>query len=82
MSGQGLISLDPWAYSQFWAAHAPCQTQNQDAVRLMLEQIDLIRRMCASYTELELVTSAKGGLSNGGIVRGLLWCFWPWSMTT
>ncbi|XP_049478508.1 dipeptidase 3 isoform X1 [Panthera uncia] len=46
--------------AQFWSAQAPCQTQDQDAVRLTLEQIDLIRRMCASYSELELVTSAKG----------------------
>ncbi|KAF6077306.1 dipeptidase 3 [Phyllostomus discolor] len=46
--------------AQFWSADTPCQTQDQDAVRLTLEQIDLIRRMCASYTELELVTSAEG----------------------
>ncbi|XP_057568694.1 dipeptidase 3-like isoform X2 [Hippopotamus amphibius kiboko] len=46
--------------AQFWSASAPCHTQDQDAVRLTLEQIDLIRRMCASYSELELVTSAKG----------------------
>uniref|UniRef100_A0A8D0V7Q8 Dipeptidase 1 n=1 Tax=Sus scrofa TaxID=9823 RepID=A0A8D0V7Q8_PIG len=46
--------------AQFWSAYAPCQTQDQDAVRLTLEQIDLIHRMCASYSELELVTSAKG----------------------
>lgn len=29
-------------------------------MRLTLEQIDLIHRMCASYSELELVTSVKG----------------------
>ena len=29
-------------------------------MRLTLEQIDLIRLMCASYSELELVTSLKG----------------------
>ncbi|XP_058384614.1 dipeptidase 3 [Diceros bicornis minor] len=46
--------------AQFWSAYAPCQTQDQDAVRLTLEQIDLIHRMCASYSELELVTSAEG----------------------
>lgn len=28
-------------------------------MRLTLEQIDLIRNMCASYSELELVTSVK-----------------------
>ncbi|XP_064129943.1 dipeptidase 2 isoform X2 [Loxodonta africana] len=45
--------------AQFWSAYVPCQTQGRDAVRLTLEQIDLIHRMCASYSELELVTSAK-----------------------
>ncbi|XP_076989762.1 dipeptidase 3 [Tamandua tetradactyla] len=46
--------------AQFWSAHVPCQNQDQDAMRLTLEQIDFIRRMCASYSELELVTSAEG----------------------
>ncbi|XP_046539658.1 dipeptidase 3 [Equus quagga] len=46
--------------AQFWTAYVPCQTQGQDALRLTLEQIDLIHRMCASYSELELVTSTKG----------------------
>lgn len=45
--------------AQFWSAYVPCQTQDRDALRLTLEQIDLIRRMCASYSELELVTSVK-----------------------
>ncbi|XP_012323587.2 dipeptidase 2 isoform X2 [Aotus nancymaae] len=45
--------------AQFWSAYVPCQTQDRDALRLTLEQIDLIHRMCASYPELELVTSAK-----------------------
>ncbi|XP_077611759.1 dipeptidase 2-like [Crocuta crocuta] len=45
--------------AQFWSAYVPCQTQERDALRLTLEQIDLIRRMCASYSELELVTSVK-----------------------
>ncbi|XP_003417180.1 dipeptidase 3 isoform X1 [Loxodonta africana] len=46
--------------AQFWTAYVPCETQDQDAVRFALEQIDLIHRMCASYSELELVTSAEG----------------------
>ncbi|XP_004626076.1 dipeptidase 2 [Octodon degus] len=45
--------------AQFWSAYVPCQTQNRDVVRLTLEQINLIHRMCASYSELELVTSAE-----------------------
>ncbi|XP_006156950.1 dipeptidase 3 [Tupaia chinensis] len=46
--------------AQFWSASVPCETQDRDAVRLALEQIDLIHRICASYSELELVTSAEG----------------------
>ncbi|XP_047568386.1 dipeptidase 2-like isoform X3 [Lutra lutra] len=45
--------------AQFWSAYVPCQTQERDALRLTLEQIDLIHRMCASYSELELVTSVQ-----------------------
>ncbi|XP_026983651.1 dipeptidase 2-like [Sagmatias obliquidens] len=45
--------------AQFWSAYVPCQTHERDAVRLTLEQIHLIRLMCASYSELELVTSVK-----------------------
>ncbi|KAM7332559.1 hypothetical protein ACRRTK_009267 [Alexandromys fortis] len=45
--------------ADFWSAYVPCQTQDRDALRLTLEQIDLIHRMCASYSELELVTSVK-----------------------
>lgn len=33
-------------------------------MRLALEQIDLIRRMCTAYSELELVTSADGELGH------------------
>ncbi|KAK2085302.1 Dipeptidase 3 [Saguinus oedipus] len=51
---------DGFVGAQFWSASVSCQTQDQAAVRLTLEQIDLIRRMCASYSELELVTSAEG----------------------
>nr|XP_019611907.1 PREDICTED: dipeptidase 3-like [Rhinolophus sinicus] len=61
---RGQTSLDKlrdgFVGAQFWSAHTPCQSQDQDAVRLTLEQIDLIHRMCASYSDLELVTSAKG----------------------
>lgn len=56
----------PMAFPQFWSAYVPCQTQERDALRLTLEQIDLIRRMCASYSELELVTSVKGRQAGGG----------------
>ncbi|XP_059954804.1 dipeptidase 2-like [Mesoplodon densirostris] len=45
--------------AQFWSSYVPCQTHERDAVHLTLEQIDLIRLMCASYSELELVTSVN-----------------------
>uniref|UniRef100_A0A8C6AZ44 Dipeptidase n=1 Tax=Monodon monoceros TaxID=40151 RepID=A0A8C6AZ44_MONMO len=45
--------------AQFWSAYVLCQTHERDAVHLTLEQIDLIRLMCASYSELELVISVK-----------------------
>uniref|UniRef100_A0AAY5F2G5 Dipeptidase n=1 Tax=Electrophorus electricus TaxID=8005 RepID=A0AAY5F2G5_ELEEL len=45
---------------QMFAAYVMCTTQDKDAVRLTLEQIDVIRRMCTEYPELELVTTAEG----------------------
>ncbi|XP_034378047.1 dipeptidase 1 [Arvicanthis niloticus] len=36
---------------QFWSAYMPCDTQNKDAVRRILEQIDVIHRMCQLYPE-------------------------------
>ncbi|XP_029902472.1 dipeptidase 2 isoform X2 [Myripristis murdjan] len=46
--------------AQMFAAYVVCQAQNKDAVMLTLEQIDVIRRMCTEYEDLELVTSAEG----------------------
>lgn len=68
---------NPWPCPQFWSAYVPCQTQDQDALRLTLEQIDLIRRMCASYSELELVTSVHGGSVSKGLLRTRLSCSSP-----
>ncbi|KAM6223835.1 dipeptidase 1 [Rhynchocyon petersi] len=36
---------------QFWSAYTPCDTQNKDAVKRTLEQIDVIHRMCQLYPE-------------------------------
>ncbi|KAM6408993.1 dipeptidase 1 [Rhynochetos jubatus] len=36
---------------QFWAAYVPCDTQNKDAVKRTLEQIDVVHRMCELYPE-------------------------------
>ncbi|KFP45081.1 Dipeptidase 2, partial [Chlamydotis macqueenii] len=46
--------------AQFWSVYVLCSAQNKDAVRLTLEQIDVVKRMCSSYKELELVTTSKG----------------------
>ncbi|KAI5626192.1 dipeptidase 3-like [Silurus asotus] len=43
---------------QMFAAYVLCTAQDKDAVRLALEQIDVIRRMCTEYPELELVTTS------------------------
>ncbi|XP_048210867.1 dipeptidase 1 [Perognathus longimembris pacificus] len=44
---------------QFWSAYMPCDTQNQDAVKRTLEQIDVIHRMCQLYPEtFQCVTSS------------------------
>ncbi|XP_062327627.1 dipeptidase 2 isoform X1 [Osmerus eperlanus] len=45
---------------QMFAAYVLCKAQGMDAVRLTLEQIDVIQRMCTEYPALELITSAKG----------------------
>ncbi|XP_008048223.1 dipeptidase 1 [Carlito syrichta] len=46
---------------QFWSAYTPCDTQNKDAVRRTLEQMDVIHRMCQAYPETFLcVTNSTG----------------------
>ncbi|XP_078400359.1 dipeptidase 2 isoform X2 [Cetorhinus maximus] len=46
--------------AQLWSAYVLCSAQYKDAVRLTLEQIDVIKRMCMKYPEFKLVTSSKG----------------------
>uniref|UniRef100_A0ACB8E9T9 Uncharacterized protein n=2 Tax=Sphaerodactylus townsendi TaxID=933632 RepID=A0ACB8E9T9_9SAUR len=46
--------------AQFWSVYVLCSAQNKDAVRLTLEQIDVVKRMCESYQEFELVTTSHG----------------------
>ncbi|XP_068006856.1 dipeptidase 1 [Melanerpes formicivorus] len=36
---------------QFWSVYVPCETQNKDAVRRTLEQIDVVHRMCQLYPD-------------------------------
>ncbi|XP_071823649.1 dipeptidase 1-like isoform X2 [Apostichopus japonicus] len=47
--------------AQFWAAYTSCDSQYKDAVTHVLDQIDVIKRMCAKYPEdFQFVTSADG----------------------
>ncbi|XP_060110051.1 dipeptidase 3-like [Heteronotia binoei] len=46
--------------AQVWSVFVPCGAQNKDVVRLTLEQIDIIDRLCKTYDEFEMVTSSQG----------------------
>ncbi|XP_047004681.1 dipeptidase 1-like [Schistocerca americana] len=47
--------------AQFWSAYVPCSAQHLDAVTLVLEQVDVIRRLVERYPrDLALVTDARG----------------------
>uniref|UniRef100_A0A3B3V8P9 Dipeptidase n=1 Tax=Poecilia latipinna TaxID=48699 RepID=A0A3B3V8P9_9TELE len=45
--------------TQMFAVYVLCGAQHMDAVRLTLEQIDVIRRICTEYPDFELVTSTQ-----------------------
>lgn len=46
---------------QFWAIYADCNTQGKDAVRVHLEQIDLLQQVFAKYPNVfKPVTTANG----------------------
>lgn len=46
---------------QFWSVYVPCETQNKDAVKRTLEQMDVVQRMCDLYPEtFECVTDSNG----------------------
>ncbi|XP_064078099.1 dipeptidase 1-like isoform X1 [Macrobrachium nipponense] len=46
--------------AQFWSVYVPCQSQYKNSVQLLLEQIDVIKRMvAASPYETTLVTSSR-----------------------
>ncbi|NXD39100.1 DPEP2 Dipeptidase, partial [Copsychus sechellarum] len=61
MTHTNLVKLQAgYVGAQFWSVYVLCSAQNKDAVRLTLEQIDVVKRMCNSYDELELVTTSQG----------------------
>ncbi|XP_028257146.1 dipeptidase 2 [Parambassis ranga] len=45
--------------TQMFAVYVMCGAQQKDAVRLTMEQIDVIRRMCTEYPDFELVTTVQ-----------------------
>uniref|UniRef100_A0A803WAA1 Dipeptidase n=1 Tax=Ficedula albicollis TaxID=59894 RepID=A0A803WAA1_FICAL len=46
---------------QFWSVYVPCETQNKDAVRRTLEQMDVVQRMCDLYPDtFACVTDTEG----------------------
>ncbi|XP_045389807.1 dipeptidase 1 [Lemur catta] len=47
---------------QFWSAYVPCDTQNKDAVRRTLEQMDVVHRMCEMYPETFLCVTSSAGI--------------------
>lgn len=47
---------------QFWSAYVPCDTQNKDAVKRTLEQIDVVHRMCQLYPETFLCVTNSSGI--------------------
>ncbi|XP_007937428.1 dipeptidase 1 [Orycteropus afer afer] len=48
--------------AQFWSAYTPCDTQNKDAVKRTLEQIDVIHRMCQLYPETFVCVTNSSGI--------------------
>ncbi|KAL2088395.1 hypothetical protein ACEWY4_015294 [Coilia grayii] len=46
--------------AQVFASYVLCGAQDKDAVRLALEQIDVILRLCSEWPDFELVTSSEG----------------------
>ncbi|XP_033928775.1 dipeptidase 1 [Melopsittacus undulatus] len=47
---------------QFWSAYVPCDTQNKDAVKRTLEQIDVVHRMCELYPDTFACVSDSDGI--------------------
>ncbi|KAM7101044.1 dipeptidase 1 isoform 2-T3 [Ciconia maguari] len=60
--GAGLPVLTGCHHGQFWSAYVPCDTQNKDAVRRTLEQIDVVHRMCELYPETFVCVVDSAGI--------------------
>ncbi|XP_066050873.1 dipeptidase 1 [Chamaea fasciata] len=47
---------------QFWSVYVPCETQNKDAVKRTLEQMDVVQRMCDLYPETFVCVTDSDGI--------------------
>ncbi|XP_006860325.1 PREDICTED: dipeptidase 1 [Chrysochloris asiatica] len=47
---------------QFWSAYTPCDTQNKDAVKRTLEQMDVVHRLCQMYPDTFVCVTNSSGI--------------------
>ncbi|NWX98363.1 DPEP1 Dipeptidase, partial [Nothoprocta ornata] len=47
---------------QFWSVYVPCDTQDKDAVKRTLEQIDVVHRMCELYPDTFVCVVDSAGI--------------------
>ena len=51
--------------AQFWAVYASCESLAKDAIRIHMEQLDLLKRLIKKFpNELEYATTSKGFIKN------------------
>ncbi|XP_076029223.1 dipeptidase 1-like [Oratosquilla oratoria] len=48
--------------AQFWSAYVPCESQFLNTVQLLLEQIDVIKRMLAAHTNVTTIVTTPAGI--------------------
>ena len=52
-------------FSQFWSAYVPCDGQYKDALRRLVEQMDVIKRLVGKYPDqMFFATTAAGKMLN------------------
>lgn len=51
--------------AQFWVVYASCESLAKDAIRIHMEQLDLLKRIIKKFpNELEYATTSKGFIKN------------------
>uniref|UniRef100_A0A8D2NM22 Dipeptidase n=1 Tax=Zosterops lateralis melanops TaxID=1220523 RepID=A0A8D2NM22_ZOSLA len=58
--------------AQFWSVYVLCSAQNKDAVRLTLEQIDVVKRMCNSYEDAGFLSAMELPWNNLPLIACLI----------